>query len=110
MNFLSINQTYKPQFSQPNSQLKFKANKFYTLEEVNKASTVSPKEVKEGVEKLTKKIRFLNGILKENDTFLGSPAKDLYLPNVAEDPKNGSWDNFLGSKWNKIHYNTSMPK
>ena len=67
MNFLSINQTYKPQFSQPNSQLKFKANKFYTLEEVNKASTVSPKEVKEGVEKLTKKIRFLNGILKEND-------------------------------------------
>ncbi|MEI0510631.1 leucine-rich repeat domain-containing protein [Brachyspira intermedia] len=49
-------------------------------------------------------------ILKENDTFLGSPAKDLYLPNVAEDPKNGSWDNFLAVAWKTIHYGKYMPK
>ena len=25
----------------------------------------------------------------------------LYLPNVAADPKDGSWDNFLGYDWSK---------
>ncbi|WP_239650406.1 hypothetical protein [Brachyspira hyodysenteriae] len=49
-------------------------------------------------------------ILKENDTFRGSPVTDLYLPNVAEDPKNGSWDNFLGVAWTTIHYGKSMPR
>uniref|UniRef100_UPI003F4C1D7C leucine-rich repeat protein n=1 Tax=Brachyspira catarrhinii TaxID=2528966 RepID=UPI003F4C1D7C len=42
--------------------------------------------------------------------FTGLQPTDLYLPNVQTDPGDQSWDNFLGSKWNKIHYNTSMPK
>ncbi|CRF31744.1 hypothetical protein BRSU_0343 [Brachyspira suanatina] len=42
--------------------------------------------------------------------FTGLQPTDLYLPNVKTDPGDQSWDNFLGSKWNKIHYNTSMPK
>lgn len=42
--------------------------------------------------------------------FTGLKPTDLYLPNVKTDPGDQSWDNFLGSKWNKIHYNTSMPK
>lgn len=67
MNFYSINQTYKSQYPKTKSQLTFKANRLYTLEEVNKASTVSPQDVVEGVEKLTKKIKFLNKILGEND-------------------------------------------
>ena len=67
MNLYGFNQSYKLQSPQTKPQLKFKGNKFYTLEEVNKASMVSPKDVKEGVEKLTKKIKFLNEILKEND-------------------------------------------
>ena len=67
MNILAINQTYKLQTPQIKSQPTFKGNRFYTLEEVNKASTVSPKDVIEGVEKLTKKIKFLNKILGEND-------------------------------------------
>lgn len=67
MNILGINQIYKLQTPQIKSQPTFKANRFYTLEEVNKASTVSPKDVVEGVEKLTKKIKFLNKILGDND-------------------------------------------
>ena len=42
--------------------------------------------------------------------FTGLKPTDLYLPNVKTDPGDQSWDNFLGYKWNKIHYNTSMPK
>ncbi|ANN63190.1 hypothetical protein SZ47_07160 [Brachyspira hyodysenteriae] len=42
--------------------------------------------------------------------FTGLQPADLYLPNVKTDPGDQSWDNFLGSKWNKIHYNASMPK
>ena len=39
-----------------------------------------------------------------------STPVNLYLPNVAEDPKNGSWDNFLAVAWKTIHYGKSMPK
>ena len=41
-----------------------------------------------------------------------STPVNLYLPNVASDPKDGSWNNFLGYDWSKqtIHYGTSMPK
>lgn len=42
--------------------------------------------------------------------FNGLQPTDLYLPNVKTDPGDKSWDNFLGSQWNKIHYNASMPK
>ncbi|HJH56275.1 leucine-rich repeat protein [Brachyspira hyodysenteriae] len=42
--------------------------------------------------------------------FTGLQPTDLYLPNVKTDHGDKSWDNFLGSKWNKIHYNASMPK
>ncbi|ACN84745.1 leucine-rich repeat domain-containing protein [Brachyspira hyodysenteriae] len=64
--------------------------------------------------KMLKNVEYLDTdpvkILKENDTFRGSPVTDLYLPNVAEDPKNGSWDNFLGVAWTTIHYGKSMPR
>ena len=37
---------------------------------------------------------------------------NLYLPNVAADPKDGSWNNFLNYDWSKqtIHYGKTMPK
>lgn len=35
---------------------------------------------------------------------------ELYLPNVPTDPKDKSWNNFLGAAWAKIHYGKSMPK
>lgn len=37
---------------------------------------------------------------------------DLYLPNVKEDPKDNSWNKFLGVSWGqgKIHYGKNMPK
>lgn len=35
---------------------------------------------------------------------------DLYLPNVAKDPGDGSWKKFLGADWINIHYGIPMPK
>ena len=41
-----------------------------------------------------------------------STPVNLYLPNVAADPKDGSWNNFLNYDWSKqtIHYGKTMPK
>ena len=41
-----------------------------------------------------------------------STPVNLYLPNVADDPKNGSWNKFLGYDWSRqtIHYGKTMPK
>ncbi|EKV57161.1 hypothetical protein A966_06825 [Brachyspira hampsonii 30446] len=36
--------------------------------------------------------------------------KNLYLPNVASDPGDNSWDNFLGITWTQINYGSSIPK
>ena len=41
-----------------------------------------------------------------------STPQNLYLPNVASDPQDRSWDNFLTYNWKangKINYNTKMP-
>ena len=43
-------------------------------------------------------------------TLSGVAPTDLYLPNVPSNPNDQSWDNFLGVKWTRIHYGTSMPK
>lgn len=50
--------------------------------------------------------------INEMDTFRGSSAEDLYLPNVATDPGDNSWNNFLSVNWGsgKIHYGKSMPR
>ena len=50
------------------------------------------------------------------NTIAGTPfagtvkPSDLYLPNVAKDPGDGRWKNFLGADWLNIHYGTPMPK
>ncbi|WP_297247059.1 leucine-rich repeat protein [uncultured Brachyspira sp.] len=50
------------------------------------------------------------------NTIVGTPftgtvkPSDLYLPNVAKDPGDGRWKNFLGADWVNIHYGTPMPK
>ena len=50
------------------------------------------------------------------NTIVGTPftgtvkPSDLYLPNVAKDPGDGRWKNFLGADWVNIHYGVSMPK
>lgn len=50
------------------------------------------------------------------NTIAGTPfsgtvkPSDLYLPNVAKDPGDGRWKNFLGADWVNIHYGTPMPK
>lgn len=36
--------------------------------------------------------------------FTSASATDLYLPNVASNPNNNSWDNFLGVSWTSVHY------
>ncbi|PTY39691.1 leucine-rich repeat domain-containing protein [Brachyspira hampsonii] len=43
---------------------------------------------------------------------LTSVAKltNLYLPNVASDPGDTSWDNFLGINWTQKNYGSSIPK
>lgn len=42
--------------------------------------------------------------------FTSLSPTDLYLPSVPEDPKNTTWDNFLGVAWgaDKIHYGKSI--
>ncbi|WP_300756407.1 leucine-rich repeat domain-containing protein [uncultured Brachyspira sp.] len=41
-----------------------------------------------------------------------APLESLYLPNVANAPSDGSWNNFLNYDWSKktINYAQSMPK
>ncbi|WP_300756410.1 leucine-rich repeat protein [uncultured Brachyspira sp.] len=40
--------------------------------------------------------------------FPSASPTDLYLPNVASNPNNNSWNNFLGVSWTSVHYGTSM--
>ena len=40
--------------------------------------------------------------------FTSASATDLYLPNVASNPNNNSWDNFLGVSWTSVHYGASI--
>ncbi len=63
MNTLPISKPYNTQYNNIN----FRCNKFYTAQEIKDAAIVSNKEVSEGLEKLTKKIKFVNQILGKND-------------------------------------------
>ncbi|WP_157153631.1 leucine-rich repeat protein [Brachyspira murdochii] len=40
--------------------------------------------------------------------FTSVSPTDLYLPNVASNPNDNRWDNFLGVSWTSIHYGDSI--
>ncbi|AEM22993.1 hypothetical protein Bint_2387 [Brachyspira intermedia PWS/A] len=56
-------------------------------------------------------IKVANGAVFDGYTENSTPV-NLYLPNVTADPKDGSWNNFLGYDWSKqtINYGKTMPK